>query len=380
MAGDARYSALVGAAGEGEQDSPRQPYAAALFELLLERGADPFDIQVLYDTHFSGEMLWWLELVYKHTIGTPRGEAWKEPGWPMFDMGGYGSGARFLLEVAVNKGDLRLADWLLAHGANPDAAPARDPRLSRHTLYQLALVEGRPEMAELFARYGASRAAPALDDAERFVDAVLRLDREAARSLLTSHPEYRESPHAMFEAARRNRPEALALLLDLGFPLEIQDRTGKRALHEAAFSNAIQAAAFLVERGAAIDPRESTYNGTPIGWAAHGDRTAMVRFLSQYSRDIWALCFSGCVDRVRTIVADDPGLARAVSAEGITPLWWLPDDEALAMQIVELLIAAGADPARKSRDGRTAADRARRRGMRDVVARLETAMAERRSE
>src|SRR5204863_18115 len=144
------------------------------------------------------------------------------------------------------------------------------PRLSRHTLYQLALLEGRPEMAELFARYGASRAAPALDDAERFVDAVLRLDREAARSLLTSHPEYRESPHAMFEAARRDRPEALALLLDLGFPLEIQDRTGKRALHEAAFSNAIQAAAFLVERGAAIDPRESTYNGTPIGWSPHG--------------------------------------------------------------------------------------------------------------
>ena len=106
----------------------------------------------------------------------------------------------------------------------------------------------------------------------------------------------------------------------------------------------------------------------------------MVRFLSQYSRDIWTLCFSGCVDRVRTIVADDPGLARAVSAEGITPLWWLPDDEALAMQIVERLIAAGADPARKSRDGRTAADWARRRGMRDVVARLEPAMAERRSE
>ena len=30
MAGDARYTVLVGVAGEGEQDSPRQPYAAAL--------------------------------------------------------------------------------------------------------------------------------------------------------------------------------------------------------------------------------------------------------------------------------------------------------------------------------------------------------------
>ena len=77
MAGDARYSVLVGVAGEGEQDSPRQPYAAALFELLLERGAEPFDIQVLYNTHFSGDILWWLELVYKHTVDTSRAD---EPG------------------------------------------------------------------------------------------------------------------------------------------------------------------------------------------------------------------------------------------------------------------------------------------------------------
>jgi hypothetical protein len=49
MAGDARYSTLTGVAGEGEQDSPRQPYASEYFALLLEYGAEPFDIQVLYD-------------------------------------------------------------------------------------------------------------------------------------------------------------------------------------------------------------------------------------------------------------------------------------------------------------------------------------------
>jgi hypothetical protein len=128
MAGDAPYTVLVGAAGEGEQDSPRQPYAAQLFELLLERGAEPFAIQVLYNTHFSGDVLWWLALVYEHTIHTPRAAAWKNPDWPMFDMGNYGSGARFLLETAVKKRDLQLAEWLLERGANPNAAPARDKR------------------------------------------------------------------------------------------------------------------------------------------------------------------------------------------------------------------------------------------------------------
>ena len=101
----------------------------------------------------------------------------------------------------------------------------------------------------------------------------------------------------------------------------------------------------------------------------------MVQFLSRHSRDIWTLCFNGYVDRVREILTEDPSRARDVANDGHTPLWWLPDDEAKAMQIVELLLAAGADPSAKSKDGRTAADWARRRGMRDVATRLETAAA-----
>ena len=178
----------------------------------------------------------------------------------------------------------------------------------------------------------------------------------------------------MFEAARRDRPDVLALLLYLGTPLEIADGSGKRALHEAAVNNGLRAAAFLVERGAEIDPRESTYNGAPIGWAAHGDHVEMVRFLSRHSRDIWTLCFNGYVDRVRGILTEDPALARAVSEDGVTPLWWLPDEEEQAMQIVELLLAAGADASAKSKSGGTAADWARRRGMQDVAKRLDAAV------
>jgi ankyrin repeat protein len=99
----------------------------------------------------------------------------------------------------------------------------------------------------------------------------------------------------------------------------------------------------------------------------------MVERLSRDSRDIQVLSFRGFVDRVRDLLAEDPRGARAVDREGYTPLWWLPDDEGKAMQIVELLLAAGADASAKNKDGATAADWARRRGMLDVAARLERA-------
>jgi ankyrin repeat protein len=112
-----------------------------------------------------------------------------------------------------------------------------------------------------------------------------------------------------------------------------------------------------------------------MGWASHGDHTEMVRLLSRSSRDLWTLCINGYVDRVREILTEEPSRAREVASDGSTPLWWLPDDEAKAKQIVELLLAAGADPSARSQSGGTAADSARRRAMREVVTQLETAAA-----
>jgi ankyrin repeat protein len=245
------------------------------------------------------------------------------------------------------------------------------------TPLQWATMQRKPNAVHILTERGAG-ARPAddiqraaLDEHERFVQACFRLDADEAKRLLLAHPEYLQSPVAMFDAAKRDRPDLLALLLDLGFALEVQDQTGKRALHEAAARNALRAAIFLLERGAEVDPRESSYNGTPIGWAAHGDRREMVELLSRQSRDIWTLCVHGYVERVRDILTEDPSRARVISKDGDTPLWWLPDDEAKAMQIVALLVAAGTDPAAKNNDGGTAADWARRRGMNDVATRLE---------
>lgn len=342
-AGDVPYSVLTGIAGEGEQDSPRQPYAAELFDLALARGAAPFDTQVLYNTHFSGDMLWWLELVYAHT--KDRAE-WQDPEWRMFDMGPYGGGARFLLELAIKKNDLRLAEWALQRGANPNSAPATDRRFPKRSLYELAVLSGNEAMAELFARHGAAVTRPVPD--------------EPAHS----------GPESMFDAARRDRPDELARLVENGMSVDVADDRNTRALHHAAYTNALGAAKFLIEHGAEIDPIETSYQSTPIGWATHADHAAMVELLAKHSRDVWRLCFNGYVARLAEVLRESPELAKSIDNDGATPLWWLPDDDAKAMQVVELLLAAGADPSHRSKSGKTAADWARRRGMFAIAARL----------
>ena len=50
-----------------------------------ERGAEPFDIQVLYNTHFSGDVLWWLRLIYAHTMTTGLTTERSDPSWSMLD-------------------------------------------------------------------------------------------------------------------------------------------------------------------------------------------------------------------------------------------------------------------------------------------------------
>jgi ankyrin repeat protein len=374
MAGHARYSALVGVAREGEQDAPPHPRRDELFKLLLDRGARMYDIQVLYNTHFSGDVLWWLKLVHAHAMAMGRQVDWNDPDWAMFDMGGYGSGARFLLSIAIRKQDVVLARWLLEHGANPNATPLQARGLSKRSLYEEAQREGATEIAELLRRFGAAVTPTVTEEGEdQFVGACLRLDRSLAQRLLAAHPEYLTSPVAMFEAATRDRADALELLVGLGASVDVRDSHNTRPLHHAAAANALAAAQFLVDRGAEIDPRERRYDAAPIGWAAHGDHHRMVDLLSRYSRNIWTLSSQGYVDRVRQILSDDPSLAKSTSADGVTPLWWLPDDEDKALEIVDLLMAQGADPAARSKRGTTAADWAEKRGMTQVVTRLKEA-------
>jgi ankyrin repeat protein len=372
MAGDSHYTPLTGVIGEGEEDRPQHPRRDELARLLLERGAEPYDGQVIYNIAFHGKILWWVKLMYEFSVKAGRRADWDDPEWHMLDQGGYGSGARWHLRVAVKNNDLELAEWCLDHGANPNAAPERDQRFPRHSLYEYAVRLGRTEMAELLVRQGAERREVALDDEERFVAACLRLDRGEVSRLLARHHEYLRSPKAIFAAAQEDRADVAAFLIDLGTPVEVEDAKKQRPLHVAAANDAVHVAALLIERGAEIDPYELNYSNTPLDFAVYYEYSRMIDLLRPHSRDVWNLATVGDVERLREIIPAEPRLAK-VSWQN-TPLFWLPDDEHKALEIAKLFLEHGADPNfRSKKDGSTAAGVARKRGMHQLAALLDSA-------
>ena len=369
-----RYTALCGVAGEGEDDAPPHPQREALGRLLLERGAEPYDIQLLYNTHFHGDILWILEPIFEAAVKAGREVDLADPEWSMINMGGYGHGARYLLDEAIANNNLELAEWLLKRGASANAAPPPHPKLSKHTLYEEALVRGFTEMAELLVRYGATPSPVVRDGLEAFTDACFRLDREKAEAILAQHPEYLRLPMPMWAAVTRDRADVVALLLDLGMSIEIEDESKQRPLHIAASSNSLRVAELLIARGAELEPVETNWNNTPLDHAMYANLTPMIEYLSRFTRDVFRLTFIGNIERLREVLREKPDLAKRVD-DTYTPLMWLPDDEACAIEVVELLLAHGADPSVRSKEGKTAADFAEERGLYAVAELLRSRVA-----
>jgi ankyrin repeat protein len=362
-----RYTALCGVVGEGEDDAPPHPQREALMRLLLERGSEPYDIQLFYNTHFRGDILWMMELIYKAAVRAGRQADWGDPNWSMINMGGFGFGARYFLGIAVTKNDLKLAEWLLARGASPNADSPPHPKLSKRTLHEEAMRQGFTEMADLLEQFGATPSPPvALEGEEAFTAACLQLDRKEILARLVEHPEYLRSSVAMFEAVERDRADIVRFLLDLGMSVEIEDEHKQRPLHVAASSDSLRVAALLIERGAEIDPVESNWGATPLGFAIYGQKTRMIKLLGRISHNVWELTSSGQIERLRELISAQPELAK-IGGESNTPLMWLPDDEAHAIEIVKLLLAHGADPAIRNKEGLTAADCAEKRGLYEVA-------------
>ena len=349
------YTVLTSVIGRGEEQASVHPKARELAMLLLDRGAEPYDMQFFYNV-FAGHasqrrladdnFVWLLDLIYEHSIHRGRRRDWEDPDWNMLEMGGYGCGSWYLLFNAMRVNSLGIAEWALSHGANPNPPRASDARTPAGTLYEQAIRNGLHEFAALLARYGARDARAEATHAENTID-------------------------ELFTATEHDRAAVVARILDSGVSPNVEKPKARtRPLHVAAYSDAVSVVQLLLDRGADIDPRDAVHRTTPIYWAYWGGSRRAVDLLTPHTRDVWALTSAGKLERLRELLAAEPALARSRD-EDDTVLFYLPDDERIAAEIARLLLANGADASVKRKDGTTAANVALARGL-DEAAQLLT--------
>ncbi len=254
--------------------------------LLLERGAVPGDHD-LYLAGFGDDAHECLRLLLGHATDVAQ-IARMALAAPISTN--YTEGVRLLLEAgadpnryaddadspspvvyaAVRAGcSAELTGLLLAHGADPDT-PGPDGR----SPYALATVQDRADLATLLRRYGA---ADEIADTDRFLAACQHADQAAVEEQLARDPGLpgrlttAQQAAAIIHAAETGNTPAIALMLDLGFPVDARGGDyGGTALHAAAYSGSVPAVRLLLDRGADIEARDTNWNSTPIDWAAVG--------------------------------------------------------------------------------------------------------------
>jgi ankyrin repeat protein len=154
---------------------------------------------------------------------------------------------------------------LIEHGADP-ALPGPDG----HTAAWLAAVRGRADLDRLLGtRDGVT-------DSARFAGACLRGDRGTAGGFVTAAPGLvgrleDDELAVLVLAAEAGDEAAVALMLDLGFPVGVRrPEDGATALHAAAYAGSAPVVRLLLDRGADLATPDGQWQGTPLDWAAVG--------------------------------------------------------------------------------------------------------------
>ncbi|ASG20175.1 ankyrin repeat domain-containing protein [Nitrospirillum viridazoti] len=364
------FTPLVGVIGDGEGGQAPHPQAEAFARLLIDRGADPLAAQALYNTSLREDSTAWLEFLWAQSA--KRGETAKWTGPAPQALGGEKSrsAVAYLLGNAVASNHLRRAEWLLEHGARADDINF----YSRQPVMKHAVMGGHGAMVDLLVRYGAPR--PDLTEDEVFVAAVATGDTATLRRLATAHPEFLRAIAPVKVALDTGRTDMVEVLLDLGLSPDVADDHNCRALHFAAHAGAVAVARLLVARGAEVDPFDGRYGGSPLTHAVYHEQWEMVDFLAGHSRNFRGLCFAGKVDRLRTLLTEEPDRANRQDRPGEPALFCLPDNQETAVELAELLLSFGADPTFRNPLGQTPAEAARRQGLDDAADVIEMAAEE----
>jgi ankyrin repeat protein len=159
--------------------------------------------------------------------------------------------------------------------------------------------------------------------------------------------------------------DSVRLLVELG--VDVNRKTGDAPpLHCAARAGQLETVKLLVELEADVHVRDACYNAPPLGFANYKGQRAVVEYLMQFA-SIWEAARYGGLDRVHALVRENPECVNARDDEGRTPLHCPYWDTQHGEQIIELLIAHGADTSAKDNEGRTPADQMLQNARQDLA-------------
>jgi ankyrin repeat protein len=303
----------------------------AIARLLLERGAVPDD-RDLYLAGFGGDEHETLRMLLQHSDDVP-GIARSALAAPIST--GDIEGVRLLLEAGANPNQYaddadepapvmyaairanapaELVDLLLSRGADT-SAPGPDGR----SPYAFAISKGRTDVADLLRSYGAAEDASAAD---KLLAVCLSGDLAAARGYLEREPGLlgsladEQRAAALARAAETGNAAGLAVMLDLGFPVDSRGELGATPLHTAAYAGSAEVAELLIRGGADLEAADANWNSPPLDWALVGSgERPDTNPQADWVRTVEVLIDAGASTVDVTLAPDDPKPPSAAVAD-----------------------------------------------------------------
>lgn len=375
--GQYMFTALTGVFGQGEGGTdrlPEHPDCDQFARLLLSAGANPNDSQAAYNRMLSGDNSC-LKMLLEFGLATSDKNNWylrqddKLVPHPQETL-------HYQLCHAIQSGNSEKLRLLVEHGV--DVNKPQDDR----SPYQLALLAGNEDFANYLLTQGAVKIE--LAESDRFRMACLKPDRELARELRDKNPALieevlRASPDILEHAVALPAPDALLLMLELGF--DVNHVTFRSALHQAAWLGRIDMMKLLIDAGADATLRDHFYFGPPLAWALQNNQPAAAEFLDHCAMDIFTAAARENLPQLEKLLSDEPQLLEILFGD-IRPNktkacdmdWMTPLAFAIANQkteSVKFLLDRGANLRVHDGSGRSAKSLAREAGNTEILALLE---------